>query len=176
MNISKIWFENDRIYGLSDNGKIAWQSLLWYQQLRKATDQQRENYEIDEEGIHWYDLDEDISFESFDYEDREPQGVAKVFLSHPELNVSAVARRLSISQSLMAQYISGHKKPSKERETLIFKELGKIGRELIEISEKSMGYSYKSRPLSGYLSDSNGEQPASGTLSTKDCVSGYGSK
>lgn len=137
MIISKIWFENDRIYGLSDSGQVAWQSLLWYQHLRKATDEQRMNYEIDEEGIHWYDLDEDISFESFDYEDREPQGIAKVFLSHPELNVSAVARRLSISQSLMAQYISGNKKPSKERETLILNEIAKIGRELIDISEKT---------------------------------------
>lgn len=137
MAISKIWFENDRIYGLSDSGQVTWQSLLWYQHLRNATDEQRNNYEIDEEGIHWYELDEDISFESFDYEDREPQGIAKIFLSHPELNVSAVARRLSISQSLMAQYISGNKKPSKERENLILNEIAKIGRELIELSERS---------------------------------------
>lgn len=176
MIISKIWFEKDRIYGLSDNGQVAWQSLLWYQNLRKATDEQRKNYEIDEEGIHWYDLDEDISFESFDYEDREPQGIAKVFLSHPELNVSAVARRLSISQSLMAQYISGNKKPSKEREMLILNEISKIGKELIEISEKGIGYSYRLRPLSGYLSDSNGQPSASDALSKTDFVSGYDNK
>ena len=35
---------------------------------------------------------------------------------HPELNASAVARRMGISQSLMSQYISGIKKPSQERE------------------------------------------------------------
>ena len=176
MILSKIWFENDRIYGLSDSGQIVWQSLLWYQRLRRATDEQRKKYEIDEEGIHWYDIDEDVSFESFEYEDREPQGVTKVFLSHPELNVSAVARRLSISQSLMAQYISGNKKPSKEREALIYNEIAKIGRELIEVTEKSAGYSYKHRPLSGYLSDSNGQTLASDTISASDCVSGYGSK
>lgn len=33
-----------------------------------------------------------------------------VFIDHPELNASAIARRLGISQSLFAQYISGTKK------------------------------------------------------------------
>ena len=35
----------------------------------------------------------------------------RIFISHPELNASAVARRMGISQSLMSQYISGIKKP-----------------------------------------------------------------
>ena len=39
----------------------------------------------------------------------------RIFISHPELNASAVARRMGISQSLMSQYISGIKKPSQER-------------------------------------------------------------
>lgn len=43
----------------------------------------------------------------------------RIFISHPELNASAVARRMGISQSLMSQYISGIKKPSQEREALI---------------------------------------------------------
>lgn len=34
----------------------------------------------------------------------------RIFISHPELNASAVARRMGISQSLMSQYISGIKK------------------------------------------------------------------
>lgn len=65
MVITKIWFENDRLYGLTDEGKIVWQSLLWYKRLRNATDDERNDYEIDDEGIHWYELDEDVSFESF---------------------------------------------------------------------------------------------------------------
>ena len=133
MKISKIWFANDRIYGLTDDGRELWQSLLYYRRLRNATDEERANYEIDDEGIHWYDLDEDVSFESFEYDDPEPTGISRIFLSHPELNASAVGRRLGISQSLMAQYINGTKKPSKERERLIMDEIILISQELQKI-------------------------------------------
>lgn len=34
----------------------------------------------------------------------------RIFISHPELNASAVARRMGISQSLMSQYIMWNKK------------------------------------------------------------------
>lgn len=131
MKISKIWFADDRIYGQTDDGRTLWQSLLYYRRLRNASEEERNDYEMDDEGIHWYELDEDISFESFEYEDPEPTGISRIFLSHPELNASAVGRRLGISQSLMAQYINGTKKPSKERETLILKEIEAIGRELL---------------------------------------------
>ena len=133
MKISKIWFADDRIYGLTDDGRELWQSLLYYRRLRNATDEERANYEIDDEGIHWYDLDEDVSFESFEYDDPEPMGISRIFLSHPELNASAVGRRLGISQSLMAQYINGTKKPSKERERLIMDEIILISQELQRI-------------------------------------------
>ena len=133
MKISKIWFADDRIYGLTDDGRELWQSLLFYRRLRNATDEKRANYEIDDEGIHWYDLDEDVSFESFEYDDPEPTGISRIFLSHPELNASAVGRRLGISQSLMAQYINGTKKPSKERERLIMNEIILISQELQRI-------------------------------------------
>ena len=133
MKISKIWFANDRIYGLTDDGRELWQSLLYYRRLRNASDEERANYEMDDEGIHWYDLDEDVSFESFEYDDPEPTGISRIFLSHPELNASAVGRRLGISQSLMAQYINGTKKPSKERERLIMDEIILISQELQSI-------------------------------------------
>ena len=131
MVLTKIWFENERIYGLTDEGKTVWQSLLWYRRLNAATGEQRNDYEIDDEGIHWNALDEDVSFESFGYDNPEPQGISRIFLSHPELNASAVAQRVGISQSLMAQYINGMKKPSKEREMLILNEVKTIGRELM---------------------------------------------
>ena len=130
MRISKIWFENDRIYGLTDDGKTLWQSLLYYRRLRQASEKERADYEMDDVGIHWYQLDEDVSFESFEYENPEPAGISRVFLSHPELNASAVSRRLGIRQSLMAQYINGTKKPSKERERQILAEISNIGKEL----------------------------------------------
>lgn len=131
MKITKIWFENDRIYGLTDTNQTVWQSLLYYKRLRNANDIERENYEIDDEGIHWYNLDEDVSFESFEYDDPEPQGISKLFLSHPELNAVAIGKRLGISQNIMIQYVNGTSKPSKERERLILNEISAVGRELV---------------------------------------------
>ncbi len=133
MKISKIWFDGDRIYGQTDDGRTLWQSLLYYRRLRGATEEERQDYEMDDEGIHWYALDEDVSFESFEYDDPEPVGISRIFLSHPELNASAVGRRLGISQSLMAQYINGTKKPSRERERLILNEIANIGKELQKV-------------------------------------------
>ena len=130
MIITKIWFENDRIYGLTDDGRTLWQSLLYYRHLRYATDEEREQYRIGHFGIHWEKLDEDVSFESFEYDDPEPVGISKFFLSHPEINASAIARRLGIQQSLFAAYINGTKKPSKEREELILNEIRTLGAEL----------------------------------------------
>ena len=57
----------------------------------------------------------------------------RIFISHPELNASAVARRMGISQSLMSQYISGIKKPSQERESIIVNTIKYIGKELTMI-------------------------------------------
>lgn len=56
-----------------------------------------------------------------------------MFIAHPELNASAIARRLGISQSLFAQYISGTKKPSKKRFEEIIKTIRAIGRELMAV-------------------------------------------
>ena len=96
----------------------------------KAAEEQRNNYEMDDEGIHWEEIDEDVSFESFEYDNPEPVGISKFFLSHPEINASAIARRLGIHQSLFACYINGTKKPSKEREELIMNEVRALGLEL----------------------------------------------
>ncbi len=133
MTLTKFWFKDGRIYGLTDDGRTVWQSLLWYKRLNAATDEQRNEYEMDDEGIHWPSIDEDISFESFGYDNPEPQGISRVFLTHPELDASAVARRLGISQGLMTQYVNGMRKPSKEREQRILEEIKTIGKELTAV-------------------------------------------
>ena len=88
--------------------------------------------QADEHGLHWEDIDEDLSFEGF-FDKRETTQLYKVFMAHPELNVSAIARRLGISQSLMAQYISGKKNASEARVTLILDTVREIGQELIAV-------------------------------------------
>jgi transcriptional regulator with XRE-family HTH domain len=48
-------------------------------------------------------------------------------------NVSALARRMGISQNLMAQYISGKKNASKARMALILDTIHTVGRELAAV-------------------------------------------
>ena len=57
MKLTKIWFADNRIYGLTDQGNTVWQSLLWYKRLLNATEEQRNGFKMDDEGIHWYALD-----------------------------------------------------------------------------------------------------------------------
>jgi transcriptional regulator with XRE-family HTH domain len=133
IKISKLWFADDRIFIRTECGSERWQSLLWYSRLRNATDEQRSNYRLSYSGIHWPDVDEDISFESFFYDNPEPVGLSRIFLNHPELNVSAIARRMGMKQSLLASYISGRKKPSAKREEQILNSVRQIGKELLSI-------------------------------------------
>ena len=125
--IERIWFENDCIFGLGNDGSIYRQSLLWYKRLMKATDEQRAEYEIGMDGIHWRNLDEDVSFESFQYENAEPTPLQRFFLLHPEIKVSEFARQVGINPSLLADYIHDFKQPSKEREQQILQHIHQLG-------------------------------------------------
>lgn len=136
MKVVKLWFENGRIYVTNDEGETLYQSLKFYPRLLVATDEQRAKYEFWDYGIRWDEIDEDMSYESFYYEDtKEPTpGIQNAFLSHPELNISAVARRMGIQQSLLASYIKGTKTPSQERRKLILDTIHEIGSSLQAVS------------------------------------------
>jgi hypothetical protein len=133
VKIQKLWFSDEKVFILTDDGRQLWQSLLWYPRLKCATPKQRMSYEYDEVGIRWEEIDEDMSVESFLYDDPEPAGISRLFLTHPELNASVVARRMGIQQGLLAAYIRGTKKPSKEHENAIVAAVRQIGKELVEI-------------------------------------------
>ena len=130
MKIVKVWFDNDYIYGEDDTGKEYRQSLLWYPHLKSASDEDRAKYTFGFDGIHWRNLDEDISFESFEYEDAEPSGLQRFFLTHKEINVAEFARRIGMNPTLLRNYINGFKKPSKEREQEILDHIHLLGQEL----------------------------------------------
>lgn len=72
MKLKDITFDNDFIIATDESGITYKQSLLWYPALKSATQEQRQNYSVGLGGFHWRDLDEDISFESFKYEDAIP--------------------------------------------------------------------------------------------------------
>ena len=131
MKITAIWFSGNHIHGRDEEGREYRQSLLWYPKLRNATDEERSSYTFGFDGIHWRNLDEDISFESFAYEDAEPTALQRFFLTHKEINVAEFARSLGMNASLLRNYINGFKKPSPEREKAILHHIHKLGKEMV---------------------------------------------
>ena len=129
MNITTIWFDKEYIYGLGEDGKVYRQSLLWYPKLASASDKLKNSYTIGMDGFHWRKLDEDISFESFFYSDAIPSPMQRFFLEHREINVAEFAKRIGINPTLLRNYINGFKKPSEEREEMIFKKIRELGEE-----------------------------------------------
>ena len=73
MKITKIWFDTNNIYVQTENGKVLSQPLKYYPRLKKASDDERQKFFISTVGIHWRNIDEDISFESFEYDAKQPK-------------------------------------------------------------------------------------------------------
>ncbi len=65
MKAKKIWFEKDKIYLETTDGKTASLDLKAFPRLYNAPEEQRMNYTFSPFGIHWADLDEDLSVEGF---------------------------------------------------------------------------------------------------------------
>lgn len=131
--IVKVWTTETEIWVERENGEKGFERFADYPRLRDATTAERNAYEVLPDGLHWEGLDEDLSFEGF-FNKKEQTALYRFFMSHPELNASAIARRLGISQSLFAQYISGNKRPSAERERQIVEQIQHIGVELMAVS------------------------------------------
>ena len=133
ITIERIWMTDDAVWIRTTDGREACEYFADYTRLNNATLSQRENYIADAFGITWPELDEDLSFEGF-FAVKHQTGLYRLFLAHPELNASAIARRMGISQSLFAQYISGIKRPSKARLLDIYSTIRQIGQELCAVS------------------------------------------
>ena len=65
MEIQKVWFINDKIFIKTSEGIEKSMPLKWFPRLEQATPEQRDNFELSPFGIHWEDIDEDLSFEGF---------------------------------------------------------------------------------------------------------------
>ena len=133
INVTEIWLTDSAVWIRTEDGREAKERFSDYPRLKYATEEQRCNFVSDADGIHWTELDEDLCFESF-FDKKDQTILYRIFIEHPELNASAIARRLGISQSLFAQYISGAKKPSEARLNQILEQIRAIGRDLSQIS------------------------------------------
>jgi hypothetical protein len=135
MKAKKVWFDKDNILILTDNNETLCQPLRYYPRLKKATKKQRENYEIGHFGIHWADIDEDVSFESFYYDNEQPceSPVIATFNHLPEINISQFARGIAINPTLMAKYLCADRSPSQKRKKEIEKGLHELGKKLLAV-------------------------------------------
>ena len=136
--IVKLWFSDERIFILTDQGNEYSRPLEAFPLLLEATPQQRAQFEIgiDGDDIHWDEIDEDIHISSF-FETAEPDTnnpIADVFKRFPQLNVSEVARTIGINKSLLSRYIYGIKKPSAQRTEQILGAIRQLGREMASIA------------------------------------------
>ena len=135
--IEKVWFNDERIYLLTDSGETLSRPLEAFPVLKEASESDRNDFKIGRFGddLRWEKLDEDIHISSF-YETVEPNPeneVGRIFRQFPQLNVSEMARYIGINKSLLAKYIYGIKKPSEERMRQIKDALHVIGKELIAV-------------------------------------------
>lgn len=149
--LCNITFDTKFIYAEDDTGRKLKQSILWYPALMNASDEQRLNFTVGPTGFHWRDLDEDVSFESFEYEDAVPSRLQEFFLTHKEINVAEFAKRVGINATLLRNYINGFKKPSAAREQEIIEAIHRLG---AEYSSFGLTEGYKlSSGRTTYLSD-----------------------
>jgi len=134
ITIEKVWLTDDAIWIRTTDNREASESFADYPRLNNATSEQRKHYTYDQYGISWPELDEDLSFEGF-FSPKTKNELYHLFMAHPELNASAIARKMGIAQSLFAQYISGAKKPSKKRLDDIFSTIQSLAVELASYCE-----------------------------------------
>jgi hypothetical protein len=65
IHAESVSFSEDSMTVLLDNARSLSVPLAWYPRMLQGTQEERDRYELisDGEGIHWPDLDEDISVE-----------------------------------------------------------------------------------------------------------------
>ncbi|MBB6229181.1 hypothetical protein FHS79_003382 [Polymorphobacter multimanifer] len=57
----RLWFDADAMWVALADGRTMGVPLMWFPRLLAATPAQREAFELSRRGIHWPELDEDVS-------------------------------------------------------------------------------------------------------------------
>ena len=61
--IDKVWVDDTRVYARTKDGLVASYRFDEWERLRNASQQQRADFYLTYSGIHWPQIDEDLSFE-----------------------------------------------------------------------------------------------------------------
>ena len=136
IDIKKVWVDNESVNIETKQGQVRSLAIADFRLLKNATPAQLQSFEVGKFGIHWVELDEDLSFEGFFNQNPEELApdIARIFNSFPEINLSAIAKRVGINQSLMAKYKCGILKPTPKRLKEIETALHELGSELLAVS------------------------------------------
>ena len=65
IDVRKIWLTDTAIWIQTADGKKACEKLADYASLRNASTAERSDYSCSPYGLHWPQLDEDLSYEGF---------------------------------------------------------------------------------------------------------------
>lgn len=61
ISVTEVRFEHDQMWLTLSDGRILGVPLAWFPRLRRATAAERDGWEIGLFGVHWEELDEDVS-------------------------------------------------------------------------------------------------------------------
>jgi hypothetical protein len=131
-DITKIGFTDFSVYVIDKNGKTAELLFKDFPRLENATEEQRQNYKVSPFGIHWEDLDEDLSFDGFFNYKNEKNEIADFFREFPEISMGKFAERVGISPTMLRHYACGTKMPSLKRKREIQKTIHGIAKKLAD--------------------------------------------
>ena len=65
MKVQKVWFEKGHIYIIATDGRVGNLPMRLFPRLYNASEEQLQNFTLSHHGIHWRELDEDLSYEGF---------------------------------------------------------------------------------------------------------------
>lgn len=60
--IIDVWTDDLRVYARAEDGSVASYAFEQWERLKNATKEQRDFFSLSFSGIHWPQLDEDLSF------------------------------------------------------------------------------------------------------------------
>ncbi len=134
-DIKEIGFEKDTIFLITNDGKKQAMPLRWFPSLNNANEDERNNYTLSSYGIHWENLNEDLSFSGFftydkDKIEKEKNEIQYILSQLPFINLDEFSRVLGVSPVLMRNYACGAKQPTEKQAQEIKAALHKIGAHL----------------------------------------------
>ncbi len=61
--IARVWVDTTHVYAETTDGIQASYAFTDWERLANATDEQRQDFHLSYSGIHWPQIDEDLSFD-----------------------------------------------------------------------------------------------------------------